>query len=248
MNDANVLVVGGTGGIGSAITRRLARDWARVTLTYHSSKQAAEALCSELAATTDIAAVYLDLTDHAAIQSALAQAEARGGIQSIVYASGVMISQPYVSQITLVEWNEVIQTELLGLLAIVQHALPILRNSGGSLVNIGSFGTRWFPPGDALSAVPKAATEMLCRAIAKEEGRYGIRANTVAPGIIEAGIGAELMGSIYSPEVWENQKKRTPLRRFGLAEDIANAAAFLCSDQSIYITGQTLIVDGGLSL
>jgi NAD(P)-dependent dehydrogenase (short-subunit alcohol dehydrogenase family) len=89
---------------------------------------------------------------------------------------------------------------------------------------------------------------MLCRAVAREEGRYGIRANVVAPGIINAGLGEQFQQQLFSPEVWEGQRKRVPLRRFGEAEEIAEAVAFLASRRSAYITGQTLIVDGGLRL
>lgn len=90
--------------------------------------------------------------------------------------------------------------------------------------------------------------EALGRAIAKEEGRYGIRANMVAPGIIDAGLGADFLRSLYSPEIWEAQRKRIALQRFGSGEDIAEAVAFLASERAQYMTGQTLIVDGGFSL
>ena len=89
---------------------------------------------------------------------------------------------------------------------------------------------------------------MLGRAIAKEEGRYGVRANMVAPGIIDAGLGASFLKDLYTPEIWEAQRKRIALQRFGAAEEVAEAVAFLASDRARYITGQTLVVDGGLSL
>ena len=111
-----------------------------------------------------------------------------------------------------------------------------------------SFAPYHFPPGDALSAVPKAGIEVLCRAIAREEGRNGIRANSVAPGIIDAGLGSAFMASLYSPEIWQKQRKRVPLKRFGKGEDVASAVAFFASPESSYITGQTIIVDGGMSL
>lgn len=244
-----VLVFGGSGGLGSAIVRRLAVDWPFVDFTYRSNATRARELTSELETATSVAAHRLDLADENELKRVVDAAHRRsGGLRALVYSSGVSIQQPYVSAITSEQWDEVIQTELVGFIKVVQTVLPLFRDAGGSIVNIGSVGTRWFPPGDALSAVPKAGTEMLCRAVAKEEGRYGIRANTVAPGIIAAGIGGGLMGTIYTPEIWEQQKKRTPLRRFGMAEDIASAAAFLCSSGSSFITGQTLIVDGGLSL
>lgn len=114
-----------------------------------------------------------------------------------------------------------------------------------SVVSVANY---CFPPGDALSSVPKAGIEALGRAVAKEEGRYGIRANMVAPGIIDAGLGADFLETLYTPEIWETQRKRIALQRFGSGEEIAEAVAFLASDRARYITGQTLIVDGGFSL
>jgi NAD(P)-dependent dehydrogenase (short-subunit alcohol dehydrogenase family) len=89
---------------------------------------------------------------------------------------------------------------------------------------------------------------MLGRAVAKEEGRSNIRVNMVAPGIIADGLGADFLERLYTPEIWEQQRRRIALRRFGRATEIAEAVAFLGSDKASYITGQTLIVDGGFGL
>ena len=240
------LVIGGSGALGGSVVRRLAMDWEFVDFTYCLNKARAEELATAL---DGVAAHALDITDEQALADVVQQANQRsGGLRAIVYASGVNIPQPYVSQTVAEQWREVVETELMGFIALVRQALPILREHRGSIVNIGSVAPHWFIPGDALSAVPKAATETLCRAVAKEEGRYGVRANTVAPGIMETGIGGNLMRTSLTAEIWEQQKKRTPLRRFGLSEDIAGATAFLCSSEASFITGQTLIVDGGLSL
>ena len=249
-SEGAAFVFGGSGGLGSAICRRLSGDFPAVFFSYRSNAAAAEALGAELAATCEADYAQVDVRDPATIEAALRRAEARfGTIAAVVFASGINIDQPFVSEITAAQWREVIECELLGFANVVAAVLPLFRARGrGALVNVGTFATRWYPPGDALSAVPKAGTEMLCRAVAREEGRYGIRANTVAPGIIEAGLGAKLIGNLFSDEVWEQQRKRVALRRFGRADDIADAVAFLTSDQSRYVTGVTLIVDGGLHL
>jgi NAD(P)-dependent dehydrogenase (short-subunit alcohol dehydrogenase family) len=172
-----------------------------------------------------------------------------GSIGTVVFASGVAIEQPFVSKIGEDQWREVIETELIGLMRVVSAALPIFRTQGGgNFVIVVSVANYTFPPGDALSSVPKAGMEALGRAIAKEEGKFGIRANMVAPGIIDAGLGSHFLETLYSPDIWENQKKSVALRRFGTGEEIAEAIAFLASDRARYITGQTLIVDGGFSL
>jgi NAD(P)-dependent dehydrogenase (short-subunit alcohol dehydrogenase family) len=172
-----------------------------------------------------------------------------GSVGTVIFAAGANILQPYVADITPQQWEDVVQTELIGFTHVMHAAIPLFREQGGgTIVAIGSFATYSFPPGDALSAVPKAAIEMLCRAVAREEGRHGIRANVVAPGIINAGLGEQFQQTIFTPQIWEGQRKRVPLKRFGEATEVAEAVAFLASDKSAYITGQTIVVDGGLRL
>lgn len=244
------LVVGGSGALGSAICRRLAADYASVAFTYRFNAARAAALSDELAQSARSDAFALDVRDRDAVAKVVAAASSEAEpLEAVVFASGVNIEQPFVSEITAEQWREVIESELLGFTNVVAATLPVFRaRKRGVFVNVGTFATRWYPPGDALSAVPKAGTEVLCRAIAREEGRSGIRANVVAPGIIEAGIGAKLMDTTFSKEVWESQRKRVPLRDFGKSEDVAEAVAFLASDKARYITGVTLIVDGGMHL
>ncbi len=243
-------VIGGTGGLGQAICRSLIDDWSGLLFTYRSRREEAAALERELSAKIPVASELVDLRDFASISAALTAASRRfGAVGTVVFAAGVTISQPYVAQITSEQWDCVIQTELIGFTNVVRALIPMFREQGGgTVVALGSFATSRFPPGDALSAVPKAGIEMLCRAVAREEGRYGIRANVVAPGIINAGIGEHVQRTVFAPEIWERQRKRVPLKRFGEATEIAEAVAFLASNRSSYITGQTIVVDGGLGL
>lgn len=250
MNRKAAFVVGATGGLGRATATALGREWDGIALGYRSSRAKAEAVAAELPAGCEGIPVQCNLLDPASVASAVAAARDRfGAIGTMVFASGVAIGQPFVSKIGEAEWREVIEAELIGLTRIVSATLPIFRaQGGGTFVIVVSVANYTFPPGDALSSVPKAAMEALGRAIAKEEGKFGIRANMVAPGIIDAGLGTHFLETLYSPEIWEAQKKTIALRRFGTGEEIAEAVAFLASDRSRYITGQTLIVDGGFSL
>jgi NAD(P)-dependent dehydrogenase (short-subunit alcohol dehydrogenase family) len=242
-------VVGGSGGIGRAICRLLAAEWENVFFTYRSNHDAARALSDELGTLCNAAHAALDIRDKQSIQSALQQAGELGPIGSVIFAAGAHIAQPFVSEITDEQWDDVFQTELIGYTKLVRAAIPFLRrNGGGNFVNVISFAMYSYPPGDALSAVPKAGIEMLGKAIAREEGRYNIRSNSVAPGIIDAGLGAEFMKTLYSEEIWETQRKRVPLRRFGTGEEVAEAVVFLASDRARYINGQTIVVDGGMHI
>ena len=250
MSRKAAFVIGATGGLGRAACHALARDWEAVAIGYCSSADKAHNISVELPPNCEGLPVHCDLTDSSSVQSAvLAARDHFGSIGTMVFASGVAIEQPFVSKISEDQWREVLETELVGLMRVVSATLPLFRGQGfGNFVTVVSVANYTFPPGDALSSVPKAGMEALGRAIAKEEGKFGIHANMVAPGIIDAGLGSHYLETLYSPEIWENQKKGVALRRFGTGDEIADAIAFLASDRASYITGQTLIVDGGFSL
>jgi NAD(P)-dependent dehydrogenase (short-subunit alcohol dehydrogenase family) len=243
-------VVGGSGGLGRAVCHALAQQFEGVFFTYRSNLRAAESLREELAPMCKVGFAPADTSDSASVDAAVDAARRQfGTIPAVVMASGVNIEQPYVSRIKEAQWLEVIEVELMGFIRVVAATLPILRAQGnGAYVALTSVATASYPPGDALSAVPKAGMEMLARAIAKEEGRAGIRANCVAPGLMDAGLGAEFLKRLYTPEIWETQRKKIALKRFGTAEDVSDVVAFLVSDKARYVTGQIIYADGGFHL
>ena len=243
-------VVGATGGLGRACALALSREWDGVALGYRSSADEAAEVAGELAEDCEGWPVHCELTDAQSVRAAVLAAKAHfGRIGTMVFASGVAIGQPHVSKIGEDQWREVIEAEVIGLTRIVSGTLPVFREQGGGnfviLVSVANYA---YPPGDSLSSVPKAAMEALGRAVAKEEGRFGIRANMVAPGIIDAGLGAAFLQDMYTPEIWEAQRRKIALQSFGAGADIGEAVAFLASERARYITGQTLIVDGGFCL
>jgi NAD(P)-dependent dehydrogenase (short-subunit alcohol dehydrogenase family) len=250
MTKGAVMVVGATGGLGAAICRRMAAEWPALAATYRTRATAAEALCAELPPGCDARPLACDLTNPNAVAAAVAQAaEWFGHVGAVVLASGAAIAQPFVHDIGEADWRAVIETELLGFTRLAAALLPRFRaQGGGAIVAVTSVANHAYPPGDALSAVPKAGIAALGRAIAREEGKFGIRCNMVAPGIIDAGLGAAFLQELYTAEIWDQQRRRVALRRWGTAGEVAEAVAFLASERAAYISGQTLIVDGGFCI
>lgn len=249
-NKGAAMVIGGSGGLGKAVCELLAQEWDSLFFTYNNNFDAAKALQEKLSSQCSVSFGQMDLRSKESIDACFLEADKTvGEIGTVIFASGAHIDQPYVSAIEQSAWDEVLDIELSGFTRIVKATLPRFHKQGhGNIVSVVSVANYFFPPGDALSAVPKAAIEVLCRAIAKEEGRYGIRANSVAPGIINAGLGTEFQETLFTPEIWQQQKNRVPLKRFGEGKEVAEAVTFLASTRASYITGQTIIVDGGLQL
>jgi NAD(P)-dependent dehydrogenase (short-subunit alcohol dehydrogenase family) len=241
------LIVGGAGGLGAAIARRLAEDEVNVAITYSSRAEAAENVATELRAHGRKAlSCRLDLRSQTdAAESVRKVVEVFGSLQTLVYAAGIPIPQKYVSEVPIDLWQQVVELDLFGFFRLVQASLPALRESRGSIVAITTTGTRRHPPRDILSTAPKASIEAVIKGVAREEGRFGVRANCVAPGMIDVGVGAYILHQEFTPAVVETMRRDIPMKHFGTPDDIAHAAVFLASDKAKWITGQILCVDGG---
>lgn len=237
--DGVALVTGGTGGIGSAIVRMLAERGSAVAFTYSRNAEGAAALEAECGAT----AYQADLIDTARVGELLAEC---GAVHTLVYASGPHVPMVHLSRVSPTRFGEQLAIDAGGFFSLVQQALPLLRRSKGSLVAVTTAANRRFPIRDGLSSAPKAAIEALVRGLAVEEGRFGVRANSVGPGMLTDGMAARLIESgELDDEALRITRGNIPLRRFGDATDIAEAVCFLASDRANFITGQALDVDGG---
>ncbi|RLB51752.1 MAG: oxidoreductase, partial [Deltaproteobacteria bacterium] len=222
-----------------------------LAITYRHNKKAADKVANEIRDGGGTCSVHqVALGDLDSVKTCLDQlADEHGQIHTIAHAAGTHIDQPYVSQVTPEQWRNTMDWDVNGFFHVAHAALPYLRKSHGSIVFVSSAGLKRFPPGDVLSVAPKGAIEALMRGIAREEGRYGIRANNVAVGVVDAGMFPKLVERGELSQEWIDAATRnTPLRRFGTPEEIADAAVFLASSQARYITGQTLFVDGGYTL
>ncbi|MGC4250206.1 MAG: SDR family oxidoreductase [Sphingobium sp.] len=245
------LVAGGSGGVGQEICRRLANEGFDVAVVYRGNEESALAVVRDVAALgRQGVAVKMDLEDAASVQSGVMDAVARlGGLNAAIYAAGPYIPMKWVSQVEPGEMQRMMAADAGACFNFLSAVLPEIRKTGGSFTALSTAAAQRHLKQDVLSSVPKAAVEAMIRAVAVEEGRFGVRANSVGVGFIEAGMFFELIErGDFSPEYVDAARKAVALRRMGSAEDIAEAVAFLAGPRGGYITGQALVVDGGLTL
>ena len=242
-----VLIVGGSGGIGSLCAKQFADEGAKVAITYFKNEKAANDVASGINSNVEV--YQLDNKDPVSVQSAMDDiAKKNGGINTIVNAAGFDIPQKFITDIDIDLWKSVMDADINGFFNLIKSGLPYLRESKGSIVFISSAGLFKYPPGDVLSVAPKATIEHVLKGIAKEDGKNGVRANSIALGVIDTGIFHRLReeNNTFFDDAWHESVMNTlALKRFGYPEEVANTAVFLASSKAGYITGHCIPVDGG---
>jgi NAD(P)-dependent dehydrogenase (short-subunit alcohol dehydrogenase family) len=245
-----VLIVGGSGGIGSLCAKEFANSGAKLAITYYKNEQAAVDIANEINA--DVKIYQLDNSNSKSVDSTFKNViKDHGSINTLVNAAGFDIPQKFIGEIDVDLWKGVIDADINGFFNLIKFGLPYLRKSKGSIVFISSAGLFKYPPGDILSVAPKATIEHVLKGIAKEEGVNGVRANSIALGIIETGIFHRLREeeNTFFDDAWHEAVMNTlAIKRFGLPKEVADTAVFLASSKGGYITGHCIPVDGGYHL
>jgi NAD(P)-dependent dehydrogenase (short-subunit alcohol dehydrogenase family) len=244
------VIFGATGGIGAATAGLLAERGCDVVITYRSRKAEAEALAARIRELGRKAtALACDVTDqdqvNAVVETGLAE---HGRVHTVVSSAGLVFRTRSLVDFTHEEFQGVIQADVMGFLNIAKATVPALRSGGGGTITalITSAVDRTVPT-DALSATPKAAVSMMVRMLATEEAPNNIRANAIGPGVIEGGMVPPMRADEQTKNLLDGAVGVTPMGRLGLCEEVAEAIAFVASAKASYITGQRLMVDGGLS-
>jgi 3-oxoacyl-[acyl-carrier protein] reductase len=237
------IVTGGSRGIGRAIVETLAREGAKVAFVYNSNTEAANEVVASLEG-CEVMAIQADVREKSAADSVVEQVSEKWETVDILVNNAGIIRDGLLATMDSQQWQDVIDTNLTSVFNFCQAVTRTMMSARyGRIVNMSSVAADVSNPGQANYAASKGGVEGFTKCIATELARRGITANAVAPGFIETDM-TEAVVNAAGKEI----KKRIPARRLGQPDDIAKAVLFLASDDSSYVTGQVIKVDGGLTL
>ncbi len=246
------LVTGGSRGLGKDMALRLADYGNDVIITYHSQKEAADAVIKEIETKgKKAAALQFDSSDIPSLEGFLKQMQQTlkqnwnaKKFDFLITNAGIGATIPFM-KVTEADFDRFMNVHFKSIYFLIQKSLPLM-NDGGRIINISTGTTRFSNPGYSIYATMKAAVEVLTRYIAKEIGARGITVNVVAPGPIATDFNNG--GNRDNPERVKILSGLTALGRIGMAEDVGGVVAFLCSDDARWINGQRIEVSGGINL
>jgi 3-oxoacyl-[acyl-carrier protein] reductase len=245
LNGKVAVVTGASKGIGAGIAKEFAEAGASVVVNYASDKQGADRVVDEITKRGGKAIVIqANVAKKADVEKLFAEAEkAFGKIDIVVNNAGVYEFMP-LEQVSEQQFHRMFDTNVLGILLVTQEGLKHFNANGGSIINISSLASSLTPPTGVIYNATKAAVDAITRTLAKELGPRKIRVNSINPGmVVTEGV---LAGGYSEGDMRKTFESLTPLGRIGETEDIAPAALFFASDGSAWITGETLLIAGGL--
>ncbi|HXY17269.1 MAG TPA: 3-oxoacyl-[acyl-carrier-protein] reductase [Gaiellaceae bacterium] len=236
LDGKTALVTGGSRGIGKAIALELGAAGASVVVGYRGGRAEAEAVAAEIGGR----AVRADVSDP---DGARALVEEAGEVDILVNNAGIT-RDGLLARMPDEDWRDVIETNLSAMFYTCRAAVrPMMKRRGGAIVNVSSIVGVHGNPGQTNYAAAKAGIIGFTKSLARELGSRGVRANVVAPGYV-----ATQLTDVLPEAAKEGMLAATPLGRLGDPEDVARAVRFLCSDEASFITGEVLLVDGGLGM
>ena len=239
------VVTGASGSLGRAISLALAADGADVVAHYHTNETAARALVQDVSERGRQAiAVAADVTDPAAAEALLRRAEEEFGHVDVLVNNAGIVRDELLFDMRPADWAAVIDLNLTGTFNCIHAAIPgMLVRRRGVIVNVSSVIAKIGWPGQSNYSAAKAGMDALTRCAAMELARFGIRVNSVAPGVIENHLTEQVRNHFG-----ERLERLIPSRRFGGPQEVADAVAFLASERASYITGEIVDVSGGLGV
>jgi 3-oxoacyl-[acyl-carrier protein] reductase len=238
------VVTGASKGIGAGIAKHLAADGASVVVNYSSSKEAADRVVSDITKNGGKAiALQADISKQADVERLFSETKkALGRLDILVNNAGAYEFAP-LENITPEAFHRMFDLNVLGLILASQQAAKYFGPEGGSIINISSVASYLTPPYGSVYSAAKAAVDALTKSLAKELGPRKIRVNAINPGtVVTEGLRASGMDGDFRKQI----EARTPLGRIGEVDDIAPAAVFLASPDASWISGETLVIAGGL--
>ena len=238
------LITGASQGIGAEIARTFHRAGASVVLNHPgllNTGADADTLAEELTLMrTDSALVIAaDVSQPEQVQAMMAEIRARKGGLDFLINNAAIIKDRTIAKMALEEWDAVIDVNLSGVFYCCKYALDIMHNDG-AIVSFGSIAAIQGFFGQANYASAKAGVQAMMRVLSREAARKNIRANAVAPGVVDTAMAATIPEQVRAEMI-----KNVPLGRFGTTQEVANVVLFLCSPLASYVTGQTLEINGG---